>query len=54
MSEKINYDELENVDDINMDELISPEKEYDPLEGEITERDVDAMIRGFKMQGLYY
>ena len=47
-------EELENVDDIDCEALMNSVPEYDEVEGELTEKDIDNMIVGYKSQGLYY
>ena len=50
MNKNLEYNELENVDDIDLSQLDS---EYDPIEGEVTEKDIDNMIRGYKTMGMF-
>ena len=47
-------DKLENVDDINCYDLMGFMPEYDEVEGELTEQDIDNMIVEYKAEGLYY
>lgn len=46
----MNYEELENVDDIDLSPL---EPEYDDIEGEVTEHDIDTMIQEYRAMGIY-